>query len=288
MTAGRRLAARLSLVAAVLVPSRALAEPAAGDPESACIAAYESSQEARAAGALLVARGQAFECASSSCPAFIQKDCSAWIDELEAEVPTVSFDVQSGGERLERVRVFDGERLVVDGVGGAAVELDPGAHSLRFEAEGREPVTRSVQIERGRKNQRLDVELPAPPAPVELRLPPPVPPPVDSETTSPVPYVLGGIGVAGLVGFGVLGVTGLSEEAALDRRCAPHCSQDELRGLRTRYLLADISLGVGVAGLLTGGYFLLSPSSSDKGAKAPSVVVQASPRGAMATVRSTF
>jgi hypothetical protein len=290
VASGRTLAAALSLAAATMFgSSRALAEPASTEAESACITAYESLQEARAGGALLTARGQAFECANSVCPAFIQKDCAVWIDEIEAELPTVSFDVRSGGEPLRAVRVFEGERLLTDRPGGSAVELDPGAHSLRFEVEGREPVTRSVQVERGRKNQRLGVELPEPPAPRERRPPPPAPPPgVDPRTTSLAPYIVGGLGVAGIAGFAVLGATGLSQEASLDRRCAPHCSEAELRSLRTRYLLADVSLGIGVTGLLVGGYLLFWPSSSDKSATAPSVRVQASARGAMASVRSSF
>ena len=64
------------------------------------------------------------------CPAFIQKDCSAWLDEIEADMPTVTFDVRSGAKLLTRVRVLEGERVVADGTGGLAVELDPGAHSL--------------------------------------------------------------------------------------------------------------------------------------------------------------
>jgi hypothetical protein len=287
---GRAAAVAVSLATAVVfVPSRALAQPAATDSESACISAYENLQEARAGGALLAARGQAFECASSVCPAFIQKDCSVWLDEIEAEMPTVSFDVRSAGKPLRAVRVFEGDRLLSETPGGSAVELDPGAHSLRFEADGREPVTRSFQVERGRKNQRLGVELPEPPAPTERRAPPPAPPPpVDARTTSIAPYIVGGIGVAGVAGFAVLGATGLSEEASLDRRCAPRCSEAELRSLRTRYLLADVSLGVGVAGLLVGGYLLFSPSSSDTSAAAPFVRVQVSARGATASVRSSF
>jgi hypothetical protein len=289
----RRFAHGVFVVAAVLAPAPVLAEPVASDPESACIGAYETLQEARAGGALLTARAQAFECSSSVCPAFIQKDCSAWLDEIEAEMPTVTFDVRSGGKSLTRVRVLEGERVLADGLGGAPVELDPGAHSLRFEAEGREPATRSFDVERGRKNQRLAVELPAPaaaaapPAPSPQPPPPQPAPPVESEGST-VAYVVGGIGIAGIAGFAILGATGLSQEASLDQRCAPHCSEAELRALRNRYLLADVSLGVGIAGLFVGGYLLFSPSPNDRSAKAPSVVVQASSHGAMATVRSAF
>jgi hypothetical protein len=290
VAAGRALAVALSVAATTMVaPALALAEPAPADAAAACIAAYETLQESRAGGALHAAREQAFECASSACPAFIQKDCGTWLEEIDAEMPTVSFEVRSGGKPFGAARVFEGERLITDRSGEGAVELDPGVHALRFEADGREPVTRTFQIERGRKNQRLGVDLPELPPPAESRPPPQAPPPpVEKQATSIAPYIVGGIGVAGIAGFAVLGATGLSREASLERRCAPHCSGAELQSLKTRYLLADVSLGVGVAGLLVGGYLLIAPSSSDKSSKVPTVSVQASARGALASVRSAF
>lgn len=285
----RAFSVALSFLGLTLTSERSARATVPSDPESVCIAAYESLQESRARGALLASREQAFECASSACPAFIQKDCTTWIDEIEAELPTVSFDVQSGGKPLGAVRVLAGERVLVERVDGAAVELDPGVHSLRFEASGLPPATRSVEVARGRKGQRVSVELPEPSPPAPLA-PHPAPAlrPREMESTSVAPWIAGAVGVAGLAGFASLGGAGLSEEASLERTCAPRCSEADLRSVRTKYLLADISLGVGVGGLLLGGYLFLAPESKEKSAQAPSVRFQASTRGAMASVRSSF
>lgn len=275
--------AALAVVAAFAPIARAESEPDAA--HAACIAAYESLQEARARGDLLRSREQAFECASSACPSFMQKDCASWLEEIESEVPSVSFEVRSDGKDLGAVRVFEGDRLVAERVDGAAVELDPGAHWLRFEADGLEAVTKPIVVARGEKNQRFSIVLPAPKTKRTAAERPHA-----GETGSPsaAPWIAGAIGVAGMTAFAILGASGLSQEASLERSCAPNCNEADLRSVQTKYLLADISLGVGVAGLLVGGYFLLAPDEPRTSAQGPSLRVQATQRGGMASVRSAF
>lgn len=282
----RAFAALSALAATLLAPGRsAHAQPEADATQAACISAYESLQEARARGALLVSREQAFECASSACPSFMQTDCAKWLEEIESEVPSAAFDVRSGGKELGSVRVFEGDKLVAERVDGAAVELDPGAHWLRFEADGFEPVTKPIEIARGVKNQRFSVELAAPPP---KRVTPPPPRAGDTKSTSAAPWIAGAIGVAGTAAFAILGASGLSQEASLERSCAPACNAADLRSVRTKYLLADISLGVGIAGFLVGGYFLVAPDEPRPSARVPSLRVHASADGGMASVRSSF
>jgi hypothetical protein len=282
----RALAAISSLVLVTAAFSRtARAESDPDAAQAACIAAYESLQEARARGDLLNSREQAFECASSACPRFMQTDCSAWLEEIESEVPSVSFEVRSEGEELAAVRVFEGDRVVAERVDGAPVELDPGAHWLRFEAEGLEPVTKPIVVARGEKNQRFSVELPAPERKQRARAQPSQ---VKRESPSAAPWIAGAIGVAGMTGFAILGASGLSQESSLEQSCAPDCKEVDLRSVQTKYLLADISLGVGLTGFLVGGYLLFAPDEPRASARAPSVSVQATPHGGMASVRSRF
>lgn len=285
----RAVCAAISLVSASATFERsARADAAPEDAQSMCISAYESLQEARARGDLLSSREQAFECASSACPGFMQRDCAAWLDEIESEVPSVAFTVRSGGKELGAVRVFEGDRLVAERVDGDALELNPGSHSFRFEADGLEPVTQSIVVERGAKNQSFSVELPAP-APAPARRAPPSPSvAADEERPSPAPWIAGAIGVAGVTAFAILAGSGRAQEASLERSCAPSCSAAELRSVETKYLLADISLGVGITGLLVGGYFLLAPSEPKQSARIRSVSVQALPSGGIASVRSSF
>jgi c-di-GMP-binding flagellar brake protein YcgR len=47
--------------------------------------------------------------------------------------------------------------------------------------------------------------------------------------------------------------------------CKPYCQQSQADKMRLRYLLADISLGVGVVALGAGGYLYFSASKEPTG-----------------------
>jgi hypothetical protein len=81
----------------------------------------------------------------------------------------------------------------------------------------------------------------------------------------------------------------LSEEGKLERTCAPKCSEEALQSVETKYLIADISLGVGITSLLVGGYMLLTHDPEPaKAARAFPVRFQGAPGGGMASVRGSF
>jgi hypothetical protein len=85
-------------------------------------------------------------------------------------------------------------------------------------------------------------------------------------------YVLGAVGVAGMAGFAVLGIMGQSEQSNLGKTCSPNCSSDDIDVVHTRYLGADISLGIGAAGLAAAALtYILRPE------KTRSVVVSVTP-----------
>jgi len=260
------------------------------DGADACVEAYESAQERRMQGALVSAREQAETCASPACPAFIRDDCVAWRGELDAELPSVEFDVTTQGVRLTDVRVTEGERVVAERLDGSAVELDPGNHAFRFEADGKAPLTLSVVVPRGQKNQRVVVELaPLAPSPPRAPRPPEAEPKEPENTTSPWPWVLVGTGVAGITAFTLFGSSGLSEEAKLERTCAPSCGEEALQSVKTKYVLADISLAVGIGGLIAGGYLLLTEGAPPAAtSRALPVRVVVGPRGGMASVAGKF
>jgi len=291
MTKARRLGCAMLAAACSLLSARARAEsPADGrgpGGADACVAAYESAQEQRLAGSLVGAREQAGICAAASCPGFIRDDCVTWRGEINAEVPSVTFDVTKTGAHVTTVRVSEGERVLAESVGGGAVELDPGAHSLRFEAEGAEPLTLTVSVTRGEKLRRVAVELVplASPSPRKPEGPPKEP----ERSANVLPWVLVGTGVAGMTAFTLLGASGLSEEAKLERSCAPSCSEEALQSVRTKYLLADISLAVGIGGLVAGGYLLLTDDEHPaKSARAFPLEVTVGPRGGVASVSGKF
>jgi hypothetical protein len=69
---------------------------------------------------------------------------------------------------------------------------------------------------------------------------------------TPIPtagYWLGGLGLAGVTTFAVLATSGYASERHLRRTCQSACDAGQVDAVRTRYLVADVALGVGVASL---------------------------------------
>jgi hypothetical protein len=281
----RTVAPRLALaVSSVLVlPANARAAP----PEkTACAAAYERSQELRASGKMRAAQETLVQCADPACPGFIQTDCTQWLVEVQRDTPTVVFAArdQRGEETVHVTISVDGAVLVTE-LDGQAVALDPGLHTFRFELPGAAPVEQKYLIRQGQKARVIEAsfaprggDLPdsspyvGPPPAVAVSVSEPEAPPANKAPLRPYAYIAGGIGVAGVVGFAVLGAVGKSREHHLRDTCGDTCNPSDVDAVRTKYILADISLGVGIAGLVTGVVlFVLSehPRAPDAVASRP-------------------
>jgi hypothetical protein len=102
----------------------------------------------------------------------------------------------------------------------------------------------------GEKNRVLRVTFEADAPTPSPRAPPPAPAPPSPDRPIPVvAYVLGGVSVAALGSFAYFAIKGKIEQTDLESRCAPRCRQDEADSMRTKYLVADVSLGVAVLSL---------------------------------------
>lgn len=252
-----------------------------------CVRAYEKAQEQRHHGKLLDASTQLQACARDACPAFIRKDCAAWYGEVQAEIPTVVFTARSAGRDLTDVRVLLGTRELASRIDGQAVELDPGEYDFEFKAPGMKPLTQHVLISRGERNRLQRAELLPLSAPAEAdhsaaRVPP------RFERSWLLPGVFGTLGVLGLSSFAVFGVWGHSAESKLETSCAPDCSQSQIANVRTKYTIADVSLGVGVASLGLATYFALRSAPEPQAAHASPFDLRASSHGLSATYQGAF
>lgn len=258
-----RMTARAGIsLAVLLVPSYG---EAAGPSVQECISANEVAIKARSEARLLEARDKVLVCASLSCPGEIRAECERHLGDLNAAIPTVVFEVRdAAGNDLVGVRVsMDGKPLAAR-LDGTAIPFDPGAHTFRFEMDGRTPVEKSLTIHEGEKARREAIVLgtttqpTAPPAPAPDGAIP------GSSPLRTAGWIIAGAGVAGLVAGAVTGVLAIADkgQAACDDQ-GYRCQAGPLSDAKT---MAGISSGTFIAGSVLAamgvGMILFAPSGS--------------------------
>jgi hypothetical protein len=251
----------------------ALAAPSAraDDAKKQCTAAYDQAQSLRDAHKLREAREQLRICSQPSCTAFIVKDCTEWLDEVERSLPTVVLSAKDGaGRDLLQVRVsVDGQPLA-EVLDGKAVPVDAGPHTFRFEQADGASATQQVLVKEGDKNVGvaavLSREAPAAvgEAPRAISEPSPAPASEPAALHPDAPqagrtlgWVLGGTGVAGLAAGAVTGVLAITTWNTATKECPTHVGclpqamhdRDQASGFATASTVAFVAGGVlGAAG----------------------------------------
>jgi hypothetical protein len=244
-------------------PGIALAQ----DNKAQCVDAYEEGQRARKRSELLQAKESFLFCGSAACPGAMHADCQGWLKEVDAAIPKSRFEVTGkNGTPLGDVMVsIDmGEPRPLD---GSSIELDPGAQVFVFTAPGYRELRERAMLPSGdRLVRRVALE---PLRAAEPSPRPSAPSPKSDSRSAPArssawPAWLGaGIGAAGAVGFAYFGLNGRSQDRALDA-CSPACSVERADEVRRNYLLANVSLGVGAAGLIgAGAWLLFAPTETE-------------------------
>lgn len=244
----RRSATVLALLAlAGSASAQQAATPAT--PAERCVAAADRGQLLRDEGRLRASRAELAGCGGEACPAVVRRECIRWLEELDARIPTVILVARdAAGKDLPGARLVIDGRPVEAGTAGRALQLDPGPHSLRAEMPGREPAQESFVLKE-RERDRL--------VPVVLRSPG-----EGAKTSKRIPtlsWILGGVAVAGGVGFGVFWARGMDKVGDLRSTCSPFCTQAQIDDVRPDLDIARISGGVGVVAALSAvAVYLLS------------------------------
>lgn len=252
----RALARILVLLLLTGAPARALAGE--NDEKRQCADAYERAQELRMAHRLLDAREQLVACSRPSCPKAAVEDCAVWLRQVQAAIPSVVVRVvDAAGAPLP------GARVTIDGApsdaasAGTAVDLDPGTHTIRVEAEGHSPAESGIALREGDRNRLVTFSLtsiqPVAPAPAAEQ-------PSPAPSSVPVPaLVAAGIGGVALAGWGYFGVRGLVDRSAIEASgCLPHCGDEQVSAVNREFLVADVSLGVAVVAVAIASWIWLS------------------------------
>jgi hypothetical protein len=188
--------------------------------------------------------------------------------ELESSLSTLTFRVAQAPDGLE-VRVNG--RVVSAGSYGTRVPMDPG--KVTIEARAPEHETAELEVTLRPESHHLVVDLPKL-APRSVTLLPPSPaqsPPAETRASSvePLPWVIGGAGVAALTVGGVFGVMALSSNAEAERLCnggtraCPDGSIEKESDRDREAMLSTIFVSVGVLGVGVAGVMLLTSSASE-------------------------
>jgi hypothetical protein len=220
------------------------------------------SQRLRKEGKLRAARVELLRCARPECPALARDECGPWLEEVEAQQPSI---VVSASDRVGRktgaVRVLVDGDLLVPYLEGRPLDIDPGEHLVRFELHDGGVVEQRVFVNVGEKNRVLRVEFTSrAPTIAPLSSEPPRHA-VMGAARSPVwGWVATGVGVLGIAGFTYFGLTGRSAESDLAHSCAPRCSDEQRQGVLRDYRIADISLVAGIVAIGIGAWLLVASS----------------------------
>lgn len=216
------------------------ATKARAEVSEACVASYENAQEQRLSGRYIEAKQNLLVCAQTSCPALLQRDCTSWLSELEASTPTVVFAVtDTQGIDLAGVRIYENGQLLEKHAVGRALALDPGAHTLRFEAEGHEPVEQTLTVREAEKNRIVRAELRALSGPSKLR-----------KTWSRLSVPTRVLAVSSVVSAGLFvgfAIDGRVQYNKLEDECGTTCQESRTDRGRRDYVIADVALGTSLA-----------------------------------------
>jgi hypothetical protein len=215
---------------------------ALGQEADPCLGAPVEGQELQKAGRLLEARDRFVVCARDTCPAEIVQDCTRWTREVEEALPSVVVGARDGdGQDLQDVRVgIDGGEAAA--VSARAIPLNPGGHRFVFRRQGRPDVEKQIVLHEGEKNREVIATFGVPSAVRSTPIPPPVlerPVPISAWTT-------GAVAAASLATFAVFATLGLSTRSA--DNCARGCTLSQYDTVTTYFRVADVTLGIGIAG----------------------------------------
>jgi hypothetical protein len=217
-------------------------------------------------------------------------------DELRARIPQLTITRGAGGEYASVS--LDGVSLGAASI-GVKLPVDPGPHRIEALASGFKPFRATIDIVE-KEFKKVEITLERIPSPIQKPDAPAATAPSGADTdveparSNVLPYVVGGVGVASL-GAGVVFLL-LRQNAinTLDSECTlppghecPASAQSTYDQGKTYNLLANISLGVGVAAVGTGAVLFFTqkkPKSTASFDVVPGAV--AAPLGA--TIVGTF
>jgi len=260
-----RIVFAAAFVAVLAAPGVALAGP---EDVRECASAADQAQSLRDEGKYRRAREQMLVCARDVCPAPIKNDCGKWLGEVDRDAPTVVFGARdSKGTDVFDVKVSMDGATIQEKLDGKPVVADSGEHTFKFESKDGNVKEERVLLRAAEKARLITATF----SPVVASPPAKVSGAPDADKGQSknngwiVPVAIaGGVGVVSLAVFAVEGLSGQSSVDDL-QKCKPNCKQDDVDSARTKLIVADVFLGVGIVALGVGAYlFFTRPKGETK------------------------
>jgi hypothetical protein len=209
--------------------------------------------------------------------------------DFRAEVETAIKNLKERIPKLviERGEGADAATVQLDGVDlgassvGVEVPLDPGPHSVVATAPGMQPFSATADL---REREVTRVTLVLEPVPEPVKPPPPKEKVLVVTREEPpkrlVPYLIGGAGVAALLGAGALFVLKQTTQAELEEKCPdPNACdpayEDTYNRMRFYGYAAPVAAGVGAAAVGVSVYMLFFRKSKQTPPKTTTSVMLA-------------
>jgi hypothetical protein len=271
---------RRALFLSVLVVASSLPSLASAQDATQCKDGYDRSQVSRDAGKLLDARKLLRQCSSASCSAFMQRECTGWLADVEARVPSVILSAKDGdGADLVDVAVTIDGKEGTRKLDGRALDIDPGEHTFAFTLASGTKTEQHVLVHEREKGKSVAVVIGARTVAANAGDPGGRP-----QGTSPLRlggWVMVGAGVAGLAVGTVFGLV------ASSKLSAPQCDESTKQCDPGVVSSANSAATVSTVGFVAGGALvagglalvLLAPRSTRPSAAASGMRVGIAPAG---------
>lgn len=226
----------------------------------------------------------------------ISSEISKARTELEAKIPKL---VIARGRGADTIKVELDSVVLGDTQIGAEIAVDPGKHVVVATVSGGKKFRRQVTVEAG-KTERLVLDVPdelsseEPAVAHEPTVSTTESPKVDQKKggDSAAPFILGGIGLASLIGAAVFYKLRNDAEQELDSGCLGKTCPDTLEDTQSRgqtyAALSGVMLGIGIVGIGAGTLLFVSRPSSSETATRYRPMVGVGPRGGGVSFAGSF
>ena len=250
---------------AVLLAGWMSATTSLADDKLACVQAADAAQEQRSAGQLKDARASLHACARDACPALVKGDCTRWLAEVEASMPTIVIRAQGPrGEDLTDVQVdCDGHRIA-ERLDGLPFDIDPGVHTLTYRRGAGSVSRQDIVVHTAQKNRHVTLRVDASPAPPSVTAPT-APSKSGSFRPGAAAWIASGVALAGFTSFAYFGLRGTAEVDDMRNECAGHCPASRVDAAHQKLLVADISLGVALVSAGVATYLFWTAAAAHDG-----------------------